>query len=76
MDQIALGDHKSVDAVRSKQPRDFDPVNFTVVPPRRFQDLRVGDVFRAPTRATVHNQRGELVLEGEHQYVLKTSLLD
>ena len=40
----------SVEAVRSKQPRDFDPVNFTVVPPRRFQDLRVGDVFRAPSR--------------------------
>src|ERR1700723_3197108 len=25
------------------------------------------------TRATMHNQRGELVLEGEHQYALKTS---
>jgi len=23
------------------------------------------------TRATVHNQRGELVLEGQHQYALK-----
>jgi acyl dehydratase len=40
----------SVQAVRSKQPRDFDPVNFTVVPPRRFQTLRVADVFRAPSR--------------------------
>src|ERR1700737_3676073 len=40
----------SVEDVRSEQPRDFDPVNFTVVPPRRFQDLRVGDVFRAPSR--------------------------
>ena len=40
----------SVEAVRSKQSRDFDPVNFIVVPPRRFQDLRVGDVFRAPSR--------------------------
>jgi acyl dehydratase len=28
----------------------FDPVNFTVVPPRRFEDLRVGEVFRAPSR--------------------------
>ena len=37
----------SVEAVRSKQPRDFHPVSFTVVPPRRFQDLRVGDVFRS-----------------------------
>jgi acyl dehydratase len=154
---------------------DFDPTRFTVVPPRRFEDLRVGEVFRAPsrtmtdahaaafqtvsadnhpihydveyarrhghsapvvhglqvfactapgatlfpqyigdvflsftsascrflkevhagdtlypqleitklttqgdtgivtTRATVHNQRGELVLDGEHQYALKTS---
>jgi acyl dehydratase len=158
-----------------KQPGDFDPLGFTVVSPRRFEDLRVGDVFRAPsrtltdahaaafqtvsadnhpihydveyarrhghiapvvhglqvfaftapgatlfpqyigdvfvaftsasckflkevhagdtlypaleivaltpqgdtgivtTRATVHNQRGELVLDGEHQYLLKTS---
>jgi hypothetical protein len=40
----------SSDAVRPKQPRDFDPVNFTVVPPRRFEDLHVGDVFRAPSR--------------------------
>jgi acyl dehydratase len=40
----------SSDAVRLKQPRDFDPVSFTVVPPRRFEDLRVGDVFRAPSR--------------------------
>jgi hypothetical protein len=40
----------SVEAVRSKQPRNFDLVSFTVVPPRRFQDLRVGDIFRAPSR--------------------------
>jgi acyl dehydratase len=160
---------------RRNQPGSFDPVGFTVVPPRRFEDLRVADVFRAPsrtltdahasafqtvsadnhpihydveyarrhghtapvvhglqvfaftapgatlfpqyigdvfvaftsascrflkevhagdtlypqleviklttqgdtgivtTRATVHNQRGELVLDGEHQYALKTS---
>jgi acyl dehydratase len=162
----------SVEAIRPKQARDFDPVSFTVVPPRKFQDLHVGDIFRAPsrtltdahatafqavsadnhpihydmerhghvapvvhglqvfaftapgatlfpqyigdvfvaftsasckflkevhsgdtlypaleiialtpqgdtgivtTRATVYNQRGELVLEGEHQYALKTS---
>jgi acyl dehydratase len=35
---------------QDKQPRDFDPASFTVVPPRRFEDLRVGDVFRAPSR--------------------------
>jgi acyl dehydratase len=32
------------------QPGSFDPVGFTVVPPRRFEDLRLGDVFRAPSR--------------------------
>jgi acyl dehydratase len=32
-----------------------------------------GDAGIVTTRATVHNQRGELVLEGEHQYALKTS---
>ena len=35
---------------RLNQPVAFDPVGFTVVPPRRFEDLRVGDVFRAPSR--------------------------
>jgi MaoC like domain len=40
----------SVEAVRPQQSRNFDPVDFTIVPPRRFQDLRVGDVFRAPSR--------------------------
>jgi acyl dehydratase len=33
-----------------KQRENFDPATFTVVPPRRFEDLRVGDVFRAPSR--------------------------
>jgi acyl dehydratase len=33
-----------------RQSRNFDPVSFTVVPPRRFEDLGVGDVFRAPSR--------------------------
>ena len=28
----------------------FDPSNFTVVPPRTFEDLRVGEIFRAPSR--------------------------
>ena len=35
---------------RPNQPGSFDPVGFTVVPPRRFEDLRVGDVLRAPSR--------------------------
>ncbi len=32
-----------------------------------------GDTGLVTTRATVHNQRGELVLDGQHQYALKTS---
>ena len=35
---------------RRNQRGSFDPVGFTVVPRRRFEDLRVGDVFRAPSR--------------------------
>jgi acyl dehydratase len=171
----AAGGVLAATGVGAEQPSNFDPVSFTVVPARRFEDLRVGDVFRAPsrtitdahaaafqtvsadnhpihydveyarrhghsapvvhglqvfaftapgatlfpqfigdvfvaftsasckflkevhagdtlypaleitavtpqgdtgivtTRATVHNQRGELVLDGEHQYLLKTS---
>jgi len=33
------------------QPGSFDPVGFTVVPGQRFEDLRVGEVFRAASRA-------------------------
>jgi len=127
-------------------PDQFDPATFTVVEPRTFEDLKVGDIFRAPsrtltdahatafqavsadnhpihynveyarshghtapvvhglqvlaftapgdtlypqlqiidlaahgatgqvtTRATIHNQRGQLVLNGEHTYLLKTA---
>jgi len=43
----AAGGLLTAASVAAEQPRDFDPVNFTVVPPRRFEDLRVGDVFRA-----------------------------
>jgi acyl dehydratase len=28
----------------------FDPASFTIVEPRTFEDLRVGEVFRAPSR--------------------------
>src|ERR1700751_992110 len=35
---------------RRNQPGSFDPAGFTVVPPGRFEDLRVGEVFRAPSR--------------------------
>jgi len=31
-----------------------------------------GDTDIVTTRATVHNQRGETVLDDEHQYSLKT----
>jgi acyl dehydratase len=31
-----------------------------------------GDTGTVTTRATVYNQRGELVLDGEHQYSLRT----
>jgi acyl dehydratase len=30
-----------------------------------------GDNGQVTTRATVHNQRGELVLSGEHKYLLR-----
>ena len=28
----------------------FDPKNYPIVPPKRFEDLKIGDVFRAPGR--------------------------
>ena len=35
-----------------------------------------GDTGIVTTRATVHNQRGELVLDGEHTYSLKAASAD
>jgi acyl dehydratase len=32
-----------------------------------------GDAGQVTTRATVHNQHGQLVLDGEHTYLLKTA---
>lgn len=32
------------------EPPEFDPGTFLVVPARTFEDLRVGEVFRAPSR--------------------------
>src|SRR6202042_1691644 len=32
------------------RPDQFDPATFTVVEPRTFEDLEVGDIFRAPSR--------------------------
>ena len=43
-------EHTSSRGDRRNQPGSFDPVGFTVVPPRRFEDLRDGDVFRGPSR--------------------------
>lgn len=31
-------------------PDQFDPATFTVVEPKTFEDLKVGDIFRAPSR--------------------------
>ena len=33
-----------------ENPQAFDPSNFTVVPARTFEDLHVGEIFRAPSR--------------------------
>jgi acyl dehydratase len=33
-----------------KTAHTFDPSNFTVVPARTFEDLRLGEIFSAPSR--------------------------
>jgi acyl dehydratase len=33
-----------------KTATSFDPASFLLVPAKRFEDLRVGDIFRAPSR--------------------------
>jgi len=36
----------SAEGVHSEHPRDFDPVNFTVVPPRGFEPTGVPQIQR------------------------------
>ena len=43
MSQQSLGD-------KSSTVNSFDPTSFLMVPAKRFEDLKVGDVFRAPSR--------------------------
>ena len=31
----------------------FDPTSFLIVPAKRFNDLKVGDIFRAPSRTQI-----------------------
>jgi acyl dehydratase len=46
----------------------------TLYPQLEITDLAPhGDAGQVTTRATIHNQHGELVLDGEHTYLLKTA---
>jgi acyl dehydratase len=45
-----VDDNMSATTEISEDADTFDPSNFTVVPARTFEDLRVGEVFRAPGR--------------------------
>jgi len=53
---------------RRNQPGSFDPVGFTGVPRRRFEDLRVGEVFRAPSRTVTdaHASAFQMVSADNH----------
>jgi acyl dehydratase len=46
----------------------------TLYPQLEITDLSLrGGAGQVTTRATIHNQHGQLVLEGEHTYLLKTA---
>jgi acyl dehydratase len=47
--QIGKSSLSTESATASTRPA-FDPTSFLVVPPKRFDDLKVGDIFRAPSR--------------------------
>ena len=49
-------------------PDAFDPSNFTVVPARTFEDLRLGEIFRAPSRTLTdaHASAFQAVSAGNH----------
>jgi acyl dehydratase len=43
-------DNMNLTAEVPETAQTFDPTSFTVVPARTFDDLRVGEIFRAPSR--------------------------
>jgi acyl dehydratase len=54
-------------------PRRGPPGN-TLYPQLEITDLAPhGDAGQVTTRATTHNQHRQLVLDGEHTYLLKTA---
>jgi acyl dehydratase len=44
----ARGDAQTTE--HAKTTASFDPASFLLVPAKRFEDLKIGDVFRAPSR--------------------------
>jgi hypothetical protein len=62
----ARGDAQTTE--HAKTTASFDPASFLLVPAKRFEDLKIGDVFRAPSRTLTkgrrewrrHNQRHRL----------------
>src|SRR6202167_2798948 len=46
--EIAMDDEEL--HIAPKTLTSFDPTSFLIVPAKRFEDLRVGDIFRAPSR--------------------------
>ena len=62
------------------EPRTFEDLlaeahaGDTLYPQLEITDLAPrGDAGQVTTRATIHNQHGQLVLDGEHTYLLKTA---
>jgi acyl dehydratase len=53
-DQSPKNNNRKDDSMNSTEAQEtaqaFDPRSFTVVPARTFDDLRVGEIFRAPSR--------------------------
>jgi acyl dehydratase len=49
-DDNGKDDNLNSTTVIAEDARTFDPSNFTIVPARTFDDLRVGEIFRAPSR--------------------------
>ena len=69
-----------LESISNKQPltnKGNNHAGDTLYPQLEINKLRTqGDTGIVTTRATVHNQRGELVLDGEHTYLLKAASAD
>jgi acyl dehydratase len=84
---IMRANASGMDSVEVGSTQEFDPKSFNVTARRTFHDLKIGEIYRLPSRTVTEaqfaafqvvsgdnhpiHQNSELVLTGEQKYLLR-----